>query len=374
MSNSYSVPFNDLALQHSNLKDEIDTAIKEVISTSSFIRSVYEDVFESRFAELHQSNYCVSVGNGTDAIFIALKTLNIGLGDEVIVPAMSWIATSETVTLAGGKVVFCDIDADTYTLDPTDFEAKISSKTVGVIPVHLYGHPANMPEIMRIASKYGIWVVEDSAQAHLARINGVPVGNFGHAATFSFYPGKNLGAMGDAGCIITADETFAEKCKKFARHGGLVKGEHSIEGMNSRMDGLQAAILNVKLDFISEWTRRRREIAAQYKSNIGEFSSLKKPVEASTFEHVYHHFAIKVKNRDKVREELANMGVATNISYPTALPFLPCYRQFDHISDEFPVAFELQEHVLSLPMYPELTFEQIEYVCASVNEVLEKYS
>ena len=241
------VPFADLYAQYLCIKPGIDAAIAQVIKRSAFIRGPFLDAFEKDFAKLMGVPHCVSCANGTDALYISMRALGLKPGDEVVTTAHSWIATSETITQAGGQVVFCDTDRDTFTIDPAQIEAKITPRTVGIIPVHLYGQPADMGAIMAIAKKRRLWVLEDCAQAHLARFDGKTVGTFGNAAAFSFYPGKNLGAMGDAGAIVTSSGPLAEHAAMFARHGGLVKGDHRIEGINSRLDGLQAAILSVTL-------------------------------------------------------------------------------------------------------------------------------
>ena len=250
-----AVPFADLHAQYLGMRAEIDAAIAEVIRTSAFIRGPFVDRFEQAFATAIGTAHCVSCANGTDSLYIAMRALGVKPGDEVIAPAHSWISTTETITQAGAKVVFCDTDPVTFTIDPAQIAAKITPRTVGIIPVHLYGQPADMDPIMALAaSGTASGSIEDCAQAHLARYKGRTVGTFGNAASFSFYPGKNLGAMGDAGAIVTNDAELAERMAMFARHGGLTKGDHQIEGINSRLDGLQAAVLSVKLPHLPRWT------------------------------------------------------------------------------------------------------------------------
>src|ERR1700733_2017849 len=241
------VPFADLQLQYQAIKDEIDAAIAAVIRDNAFIRGPYVDAFEREFAGAVDARHCVSCANGTDALYLAMAALQVKPGDEVITTAHSWISTSAMITHAGASVVFADTDGATFTIDPAAIEAAITPRTVGIIPVHLYGQPADMDAIMAIATRHKLWVVEDCAQAHLARYRGQQVGSFGTVATFSFYPGKNLGAMGDAGAVVTNDRALAERMATLARHGGLVKHQHRIEGINSRLDGMQAAILSTKL-------------------------------------------------------------------------------------------------------------------------------
>src|SRR2546421_1011015 len=255
------IPFVDLHAQYLTIKQEIDRAIADVIAQSAYIRGRHVDAFEEAWSRTLGVKRCVSCANGTDAIYIALRGLGLKRSDEVITSAHSWISTSETITQAGGRVVFCDTDEETFTIDPIDVEKKITPATVGIVPVHLYGQAADMGAIMAIARKHNLWVIEDCAQAHLASYNGQLVGTFGNAATFSFYPGKNLGAYGDAGCLVTNDDQLADWMATFARHGG--KGEHVMEGINSRMDGWQGAVRGVRLPHLQSWTEARRRIAAR---------------------------------------------------------------------------------------------------------------
>lgn len=360
------VPMSDLYSQYLDLHAEIDDAIQRVIASSGFVRGPEVEAFETAFAEAIGTQHCVSCANGTDALYIVMMALGMKPFDEVIVPAMSWISTSETVTQAGGRVVFCDIDPQTHTLDPTRLDACITDATVGIIPVHLYGHPADMDPILSIAAAHGLWVIEDTAQAHLATYKGRTVGSSGAAATFSFYPGKNLGAMGDAGAIVTGDAALAAHMAKFARHGGLRKGDHEIEGINSRLDGLQAAILSTKLPHLRAWTDRRREIAAEYRERLSEVTAFRLPTEAEWAEHVWHLFVVLSDERDALAARLKEAGIATSVNYPRALPFLPCYAHRGHTPDEFPAAHHLSNRGLSLPLYPELTREQIDHVVATL--------
>ncbi len=271
------VPFADLQLQYQNIKSEIDGAIAAVISDNAFIRGPYVDAFEREFAAAVEVEHCVSCANGTDALYLAMAALKVAPGDEVITTAHSWISTSAMITHAGATVVFADTDGATFTIDPAAIEAAITPRTVGIIPVHLYGQPADMDAIMAIASRHGLWVVEDCAQAHLARYRGRQVGTFGAAATYSFYPGKNLGAMGDAGAVVTNDAALAERMTMLARHGGLVKHQHRIEGINSRLDGLQAAILSAKLPHLPAWTKARQEAAKIYDAGLNQIEDVVVP-------------------------------------------------------------------------------------------------
>lgn len=356
------LPFQNLHKQYLSIKEDIDIAIEETISNSSFVRGKAVDKFEESFSKLIGVKNTISCGNGTDALYIAMKQLGVSSGDEVIVPAHSWISTSETVTQAGGVPIFCDIDNETFTIDVNKIEEKITKNTVGIIPVHLFGQSANMSSIMKIADKYNLWVLEDCAQAILAKHKNKMIGTFGDAATFSFYPGKNLGAMGDAGAIITNNDSLASSMASYARHGGLMKGSHEIEGINSRMDGIQASILNVKLQHIEKWTIRRREVADVLLKKLDGLHGLKLPSTDEHNEHVWHLFVIETNTRDDLRKYLDEKGISTVINYPVALPFLEAYRRFNHLPSDFPIAHKKQSRILSLPLFPEIEDYEIEYL------------
>jgi dTDP-4-amino-4,6-dideoxygalactose transaminase len=352
------VPFADLQLQYQTIKSEIDGAIAAVIRDNAFIRGPYVDAFEREFAEVAETKYCISCANGTDALYLAMAALKVKPGDEVITTAHSWISTSAMITHAGGTPVFCDTDRATFTIDPAAIEAKITPRTVGVIPVHLYGQPADMDAIMAIAERHKLWVIEDCAQAHLARYKGRQVGTFGHAATYSFYPGKNLGAMGDAGAIVTNDADLAAHMAMLARHGGLVKHQHQIEGINSRLDGLQAAILSAKLPHLAAWTRARQEAAEAYNAGLNQIEDVTVPEVAPGRSHVYHLYTIRHPRRDALAAHLNANGVQTAVNYPSALPLLPAYSRFNHRPEDFPNAVGDQARILSLPMFAEITADQ----------------
>ena len=362
------IPFADLHRQYLSIKSDIDSAIADVIAESAFIRGPRVEQFEADYAKAVGSSHCVSCANGTDAIYIAMHALGVQPGDEVITTAHSWISTSETITQAGGSVVFCDTDRDTFTIDPAQIERHITPRTVGIIPVHLYGQPADMPAIMEIARRHGLWVIEDCAQAHLASIGGTMVGQFGHAATYSFYPGKNLGAMGDAGAITTNDADLARRMARYARHGGLVKGSHEIEGINSRLDGLQAAILSVKLPHLEAWTRERQRVAAQYDAGLANIDDIITPVCANGRSHVYHLYVIRSSQRDALAAFLREKGIQTVINYPVALPFLPAYERLGHVHEDFPNAYANQSRILSLPVFAEMTEAETQAVIAAIQD------
>lgn len=369
-SSSISVPMGNLHAQYLEIKSDIDDAIARVIATSGFVRGPEVDAFEGAFAKAIGVEHCVSCANGTEAIYIAMVALGVKPGDEVIVPAMSWISTSETVSQAGARVVFCDIDPKTYTLDPEKLAACITDKTVGIIPVHLYGHPADLEPILQIADDNGLWIIEDTAQGHLATYRGKTVGGFGAAATYSFYPGKNLGAMGDAGAVVTRDAALAAHMTKFARHGGLKKGDHEIEGINSRLDSMQAAVLSAKLPHLRAWTNRRRAIAEEYCSRLSDVSGLELPSQAEWGEHVWHLFVVRTEKRDALAQRLKSAGIQTSVNYPRALPFLPCYSAWNHEFEDFPVAHKLSQQGLSLPLYPEMSQDQIDHVVETLKKIV----
>src|SRR5215212_1941255 len=352
------VPFADLQLQYQTIKSEIDGAIAAVIHDNAFIRGPHVDAFEREFGAVAEVKHCVSCANGTDALYLAMAALKVAPGDEVITTAHSWISTSAMVTHAGASVVFADTDDTTFTIDPAAIEAAVTPRTVGIIPVHLYGQPADMDAIMAIARKHKLWVIEDCAQAHLARYKGQQVGTFGAAATYSFYPGKNLGAMGDAGAVVSNDAALAEHAAMLARHGGVVKHQHSIEGINSRLDGMQAAILSAKLPHLPDWTTSRQDAAKIYDTGLNQIEDVVVPAVAADRTHVYHLYTIKHPRRDALAAHLSSHGVQTAINYPLALPFVPAYSRFGHRPEEFPNAYRDQSKILSLPMFAEITPEQ----------------
>ncbi len=362
------IAFIDLKKQYRTIQDEIDAKVHDVISEAAFIGGKYVRNFEYDFARFCNAQYCVGVGNGTDALYIALRSLGIGAGDEVITAANSFIATSEAVTMSGGSVVFVDCDPQTYNIDVDKIEPAITQKTKAIIPVHLYGQPAHMSRVKEIAAKYNLFIIEDASQAHGATIDNQRVGTFGDVACFSFYPGKNLGAYGDAGAIVTNNEALARQCRMAINHGSTEKYNHRFEGVNSRLDGLQAAVLSVKLRYLEDWTKRRCANAALYRQFL-KGSHVICPTESTGLGHVYHLFVVRLAGRDKIRAALKQRGIATGIHYPIALPFLDAYVHLGHRPSDFPVAHQYAAEILSLPMYPELEIDQIEYVCAQLRDV-----
>ncbi len=363
------IPFVDLKSQYLSLKQEFDEAILKVVSETAFISGKYAKAFEESFAEYLGVKHCVAVANGTDALEIGLKAIGIGAGDEVLVPANTFFATSEAVGNIGAKAVFVDIDAKFYNLDPSKIEENITPRTKAIIPVHLYGLPAEMDEIMRLARKHNLKVLEDCAQAHGATYKGKTVGGFGDVATFSFYPSKNLGAFGDAGAIATNSGETAEKARLIANHGQIAKYRHAFEARNSRLDGIQAAVLSVKLPHLDGWLEARRKNAALYDELLAD-SGLQLPSSPEYSRHTYHLYIVQVPNRAAVQQKLADEQIETGLHYPTALPFLEAYADQNHQPSDFPVVHAQMDKILSLPMYAELTEEMIEKVCQSLKSAI----
>lgn len=364
-----TVPFNDLNLHHQLLQPALDEAFARMLRDSSFVRGPDVDAFERDFAAHLRVRHCISCGNGTDALYIAMRALGVGPADEIITTAHTWIATSETITQAGARVVFCDTDAATFTIDPAVVEARITPRTRGIIAVHLYGQPADMAPLQGLAKRHGLWLIEDCAQAHMATYRGGIVGTFGDVGTFSFYPGKNLGALGDAGAIVTGRDDLAEWMTLFARHGG--KGDHQIEGINSRMDGLQGAVLRVKLPHLDAWTKARQRVAARYDAGLAGIGDIVTPYVAEGRTHVYHLYVVRTARRDALRQYLSQRGIQTVLNYPRALPFYPAYAYLGHTPEEFPNAYRSQHEILSLPIYPEITSAQQDYVIETIRSFFQ---
>jgi dTDP-4-amino-4,6-dideoxygalactose transaminase len=364
------IPFVDLKAQYFSIKDEIDNAIQKVIEDSAFIGGKYLASFERDFADYLGVKHCIGVGNGTEALFITLKCLGIAQGDEVITADNSFIAASEAITLTGAKVVFVDCDEKTYNIDVKKLEQSITNRTKAIIPVHLYGQPADMEPILEIARKYNLKVIEDAAQAHGAKYKGLKIGTIGDCACFSFYPGKNLGAYGDAGAIVTNNYELAQKMRMFANHGRKEKYNHVFEGINSRLDGLQAAILDIKLKHLEQWVERRKTIARMYDEGLK--NTVITPYVLPGARHVYHLYVIRIKNRDRVREFLAEKGISTGIHYPTPLPFLEAYSYLGHKPADFPVVYSIKDELLSLPIHGDMTDEQVECVIEQLNDIMRK--
>ncbi|CAN5425034.1 DegT/DnrJ/EryC1/StrS family aminotransferase [soil metagenome] len=363
------VPFVDLKAQYLSIKPELDAAIAGVVSETAFVSGRYAAAFEASFAEYISAEHCVAVANGTDALEIALSAIGVGQGDEVIVPANTFFATAEAVANVGAKVVFVDCEPNFYNIDVEKIEEKITPRTRAIIPVHLYGLPAEMDLVMAIAKKHGLKVLEDCAQSHGANFKGQRTGTFGDIASYSFYPGKNLGAYGDAGAIVTNDADAAARARLIANHGQIAKYRHTLVGRNSRMDGIQAAVLSVKLEHLDSWLEARCRNAALYNELLAG-AGIPLPTAPEYSRHTYHLYVIRMKDRDAVAAKLNEAGIDTGLHYPTALPFLEVYANDGYKPSDFPVAHSQMSELLSLPMYAELTSEQIEYVCTTLQNAV----
>ncbi len=366
-----TIPFVDLKSQYESIRSEIDAAIAAVIAETAFVGGRFVKEFEQAFARYCGVRHCVGMANGTDALFIALRALGIGPGDEVITVANSFIATSEAIRMAGAQVVFVDIDPSTYNIDVTRIEEKITPRTKAIIPVHLYGQPADMDPILALARKHGLRVVGDAAQAHGALYRQQPVATLADITCFSFYPGKNLGAYGDGGAIVTDNEEWAGRARMLANHGRTQKYDHDFEGVNSRLDGLQAAILGVKLRSLDEWTEKRRAAARLYDDAL-EGVGVETPTELPDVRAVYHLYVVRVPagRREKLQAALGAAGIATGIHYPIPLPYLNAYRHLGHTLEDFPQSLKVSGEILSLPMFPELSGDQVAYVADEISRAL----
>lgn len=363
-----NIPFIDLKAQIKSIRNEIDEVINQVIDNTDFINGKFNKIFCENFAKFIDVKHCIGVGNGTDGLEIALTALGIKPNDEVIVPANSFIATSEAVSNVGAKVVFVDCFENLYTINTDLIEKKITSKTKAIIPVHLHGQPAKMDEIITIANKHKLYIVEDCAQAHGAKYKNKNIGTLGDMAVFSFYPGKNLGAFGDGGAIVTNNDKLALKAQMIANHGRTDKYNHQFEGKNSRLDNLQAAILNTKLKHLNEWNYKRQTCANHYKTLLKDIPQIKLPGLIDNISHVYHLFVIRAVNRDNLIKFLKDNGISTGIHYPIGLPFLEAYSYLNHKNKDFPITYQYQTEILSLPIYPELEKHKIQYIVDNIKE------
>jgi dTDP-4-amino-4,6-dideoxygalactose transaminase len=362
------VPFVDLKAQYLSIKPEIDQAIKDVIDSAVFIGGKTVIDFEQSFAEAYGVKNVISCANGTDSLYIIMKMLGIGSGDEVITVSNSWISSSETISQVGAKPVFIDIHPDYYSMDESLLTAAINSRTKAVIAVHLQGQMCAIDEIKKICDNNSLFLIEDCAQSHFSEYKGIRAGMTGIAGSFSFYPGKNLGAYGDAGSIITNDDSLAEKCRMYARHGAIVnqKHQHKIEGINSRMDSIQAAILLAKLPHIQTWCDQRIEKSKIYSNLLKDCPFITLPVVRPDSKHTFHLFVIRTKRRDELMNYLKLHGIDCAIHYPTILPLLECYGHLGHHRRDFPIASKYQDEILSIPIFPELTESLIEYIAKQI--------
>ena len=368
-SNMMNIPLVDLKRQYQSIKTAIQVKLNHCLENTAFIGGNELIVFEENFAKFCETKYCIGCGNGTDALEIALQALGIGKNDEVIVPANSFIATAESVKTNGANVVFCDIDANSYNIDVAKIEQLITKNTKAIIAVHLYGRPADLPKLCEIAHKHNLFLIEDAAQAQGATCNGQKIGSFGTISTFSFYPGKNLGAYGDAGAIVTNDENLFLQCKKIANHGRFrAKYEHEIIGRNSRLDAMQAAVLNVKLPYLESWNKKRRQIADLYHKLLANEKNIVLPKDEKHLNSVYHLYVIRVEaaKRKNLQAFLKEKGIATGIHYPVSLPLLAAFAYKKHQKQDFPIANTYMNEVLSLPIFPELSDEEVRYISAAI--------
>jgi dTDP-4-amino-4,6-dideoxygalactose transaminase len=377
------VPFLDLKTQYKSIKSEIDSAIQNILDSSSFVLGKAVEEFEREFAKMHNVKYCVALNSGTAGNHVALWSLGIKPDDEIIIPANTFIATAWGATLCGAKPVFVDCEPESYNIDPVKVEAAITDKTRAIVAVHLYGQPANMKALSEIAKKYNVFLVEDAAQAHIAEYDNKKVGNFGNITSFSFYPGKNLGAYGEGGAIITNDEQLATRAKMIRDHGTLEKYQHKIFGHNYRMEGLQGAILGVKLKYISEWTEKRRDVAQKYNENLQGIEFLELPAEKPNLKHVYHLYVIQVlgerdvkatAGRDNLASKLKEKGISTGLHYPIPLHLQECFKYLGYKKGDFPVSESLSDACLSLPIYPEISNDQIECVSTNIINIMKQKS
>lgn len=353
-----TVPFVDLRSQYLSIKQEIDEAIARVLDSTSFILGREVEAFEAAFADYTGARFCVGLNSGTAAVQLAVTACGIGAGDEVIVPANTFFATAEGVSTAGATPVFVDSDAVSYNLDVSRIEAAITSRTRAIMPVHLYGQSSDLDPIFEIAERHNLIVIEDAAQAHGSLYKGRKVGALGRAGCFSFYPGKNLGAYGEGGAVVTNDVKVARQVRLLRDHGSEVKYRHEIIGYNFRLEGMQGAVLNVKLNYLDKWNELRRRHAARY-TELLQDSGLELPQEMPYAQHVYHLYVVQSDARDWLQESLSLAGVQTGIHYPIPIHLQPAYASLNHRRGDFPEAERQAGRVLSLPMFPELTDEQI---------------
>jgi len=360
------VPFLDLKAQYRSIKEEIDSAMQAVVEQTAFAGGPFVARFEEAFAKFCGCSYAVGTGSGTDALWMALIASEVGPGDEVITVPDTFIATAEAISFCGAKPVFVDVMESTCNLDPEKLEGAITEQTKAVIPVHLFGQPADMDPILEIARRHGLLVIEDACQAHGAQYKGKMAGSIGDAGCFSFYPGKNLGAYGEAGAVVTNSEALAEKMRMFRDHGQARKYEHAMVGWNARMDGLQGAVLSVKLSHLEDWNNARRQNACLYSELLQGVQGIVLPTEADYARHVYHIYAIRVKDRDKLIAQLAEQGISCGIHYPVPVHLQKAYQDLGLGEGSFPVVERCATEFISLPMFPELTVEQISYVADEI--------
>jgi len=360
------VPFLDLKTQYESIKDEVVVAIQQVLDSCAFAGGPFVEQFEKEFASFCQCEYAIGVGNGTDAIWLSLLALGVGPGDEVITVPNTFIATAEAISFCGAKPVFVDVDEKTYTLDPAFLEAAITPQTKAIIPVHLFGQTADMDSIMEIARAHGLFVIEDACQAHGAEYKSRAAGSMGDSGCFSFYPGKNLGAYGEAGAVVTNNPELDRKIRMLRDHGQQKKYQHALIGWNARMDGIQGAVLSVKLKHLVEWNEARIINARIYNELLADVNGVITPQEADYAKHVYHIYAIRVQDRDRLLNTLAEKDIHCGIHYPFPVHLQEAYHNLGLQEGRFSIAERCAGELISLPMFPELTREQIEHVAKQI--------
>ena len=366
------VPFLDLKAQYKSIKDEIDKTIQAVVDSCAFSSGPFVQGFEEKFAAFCDCRFCVGLGSGTEALWLTLLAKGIGEGDEVITVPNSFIATAEAVSYSGARPVFVDVDDRFYTMNTELLRSAITDSTKAIIPVHLYGQTADMDPILKIAEEHGLTVIEDACQAHGALYEGKKAGSMGEAAAFSFYPGKNLGAYGEAGAVVTNDENLADELRMLRDHGQRRKYHHDLIGCNGRLDGIQGAVLEVKLRHLDDWNAARRKNAFLYNELLNEVDGVQTPDEASYSEHVYHIYAIRVRNRDRMLQKLAEEGIHGGIHYPIPIHLQKAYSELDISKGTFPVTEDTADQLLSLPMFPELTERQARYAVDTLEKTVSK--
>jgi dTDP-4-amino-4,6-dideoxygalactose transaminase len=367
------VPFLNLKAQHDALRNEINAAIQEVIDASAFAGGPFVAAFEQDFAAYCGTKHAVGLGSGTEALWLALIGLGVGAGDEVITVPSTFMATAEAITYCGAKPVFVDVEQQTCTLDPALLEKAITPRTKAIMPVHLFGQVADMDPIMEIARRRGLFVVEDACQAHGAEYKGRRAGSIGHAGAFSFYPGKNLGALGEGGATVTNDSKLSQHMAMMRDHGQRKKYAHDLVGWNARMDGIQGAVLKIKLKHLDRANEARRQHAAIYSQLLADEKAIRLPVEAAGRRHVWHLYAIRTPNRDAIMEVLTQRGIGCGIHYPIPVHLQEAYRSLGLKKGSFPVAERCAEEFISLPMFPELTREQVETVVRELKAAMARH-
>jgi dTDP-4-amino-4,6-dideoxygalactose transaminase len=360
------IPYLDLKRQYSAIKKDVEGAVNAVLSNQHFVGGSGVASFESSFAKTHHSDHCIGVANATDGLFNILQNLDIGAGDEVIVPAHGWISAAEMVALTGAKAVFADVELETFGIDTVSVVSKINTRTKAIIAIHLYGQICKIEELHQLSQQHKIHLIEDCAQSHFASLNGNLAGSWGVACAFSFYPSKVLGAYGDGGAILTNNSELALACRRFANHGGLFKNDHRVKGMNSRLDTLQAEVLLVKLNFVGEWIEKRKAIAEFYSQSLEGIGDISVPATSDHSKPNHHIYAIRTKQREALKAHLENAGISTEVHYPLATPFTTAFSDGNFQPVDFAISYQLQNEVLSLPIYPELTEEELAYIVKQI--------